>query len=179
MSIRLQDYIKPLNFCDRGEHLKGTIPLTGMSRLTDALCDQNGEVEIDFAFDVDASGNKTLRGHLKATLALECQRCMKAVATLIETDISLAFVDTEAAGKQLPSEYDPYILDEATVVVRELVEDELILALPIVTFHPEDECAVAVLQPREEIETPQPVEKKKPKPFGALAGLKKVKSDDE
>ncbi len=179
MSTRLQDYIKPLSFCDRGEHLKGIIPLAGMSRLADSLCHQNGEVEIDLAFDIDSQGCKVVRGHLKTDLALQCQRCMTPVATRIETDISLAFVDSEAAGKQLSSEYDPYILDEPTVVVRELVEDELILALPIVTFHLEEECAVAVLQPVEEVNIPQPAEEKKPNPFSALAGLKKTKPDSE
>ncbi len=179
MSTPLQDYIKPLSFCDRGEQLKGIMPLTGMSRLADSLCHQNGEVEIELAFDIDLSGNRILRGHLKTSLALECQRCMKAVATPIETDISLVFVDSTVANKQLFSEYDPYILNEPTLVIRELVEDELILALPIVTFHAEDECAVAVLQAVEEVEVLQPVEEKKPNPFGALAGLKKVKPDDE
>ncbi len=179
MSTHLQDYIKPLSFCDRGERLKGIIPLAGMSRLVDSLRHQNGEVEIDLAFDIDSQGCKVVRGHLKTNLALECQRCMKVVVTRIETDISLAFVDSEAAGKQLSSEYDPYILDEPTIVVRELVEDELILALPIVTFHPVEECAVAVLQPVEEIYIPQPAEEKKPNPFSALAGLKKTKPDSE
>jgi len=179
MSTRIQEYIKPLSFCDRGERLKGVIPLTGMGRLIASLCHQNGEVEIDLAFDIDAQGCKILRGHLKTCLALECQRCMTAVETPIETDVSLAFVDTDAAGEQLPSEYDPYILSEPTVVLRELIEDELILALPIVVFHTEAECAVAVLQPVEEIEIPQPVEEKKPNPFNALAGLKRTKSDDE
>jgi len=179
MSTRIQEYIKPLSFCDRGEHLKGVIPLTGMGRLADSLCHQNGEVEIDLAFDLDSQGCKILRGHLKTSLALECQRCMKAVETPIETNVSLAFVDSEERGKQLPSEYDPYILDGPTVVLRELVEDELILALPIVTFHSEEECSVAVLQPVEEIEISQQIEEKKPNPFGALAGLKKTKPDSE
>jgi len=179
MSTRLQEYIKPLSFCDRGEHLKGIIPLTGMGRLADSLCHQNGEVEIDLAFDIDSQGCKVLRGHLKTSLALECQRCMKAVATPIETIVSLAFVDSEATGKQLPGEYDPYILDEPTVVLRELVEDELILALPIVTFHPEEECTVAVLQPVEETDIPQPAEEKRPNPFSGLAGLKKTKPESE
>jgi len=174
MSTRLQEYIKPLSFCDRGEHLQGTVPLTGMSRLAGSLCHQNGEVEIDLAFDIDTQGSKILRGHLKTNLALECQRCMKAVATPIETEVSLAFVDSEAAGKQLPSEYESYVLNEPTVVLRELVEDELILALPIVAFHPEDECEVVVLQHEPEEEIPLPVEEKRPNPFNALAGLKKT-----
>ena len=180
MSTRLQEYIKPLSFCDRGEHLKGIIPLAGMSRLADSLCHQNGEVEIDLAFDIDAQGSKILRGHLNTCLALECQRCNKPVETLVETDVSLAFVDTEEAGKQLPSEYDPYILAEPTVVLRELVEDELILALPIVAFHSEEACGVAVLKPVEElaIETPEAAEEKKPNPFGVLAGLKRAKQPD-
>ncbi len=178
MPTRLLEYIKPLSLCDRGEHLQGLMPLTGMARLADVLCHQNGEVEIDLAFDIDAQGTKFLKGHLKACLALECQRCMKAVETVIETDISLGFVDTETVGKALSSEYEPYILSEPTVILRELVEDELILALPIVAFHAEDECEVKIQQHQPEEDIPPPVETKKPNPFNALAALKKAKSDD-
>ncbi len=179
MSTRLQEYIKPLSLCDRGEHLQGLMPLTGMDRLAGSLCHQNGEVEIDLAFDIDPQDTKFLRGHLKTELALECQRCMKAVETPIETDISLGFVDSEAVGQQLSSEYEPYVLTTPTVVLRELVEDELILALPIVAFHPEDECEVAVLQHEPDEDIPPADEEKKPNPFTALAGLKKAKSDDD
>ncbi len=179
MSTRLQEYIKPLSLCDRGEHLQGLIPLTGMDRLADSLCHQNGGVEIDLTFDIDPQGTKFLRGHLNTRLALECQRCMKAVETPIETDFSLGFVDSETVGKELSSEYEPYVLATPTVVLRELVEDELILALPIVAFHPEDECDVAVLQHEPEEDIPLPVEEKKPNPFTALAGLKKAKSDND
>ncbi len=177
MSTRLQEYIKPLSFCDRGEQLQGTIPLSGMKRLAGSLCHQNGEVEIALAFDVDAQGNRIVRGKLAARLALECQRCLTAVERAIETELSLAFVDTEAAGKRLPAAYEPYLLDGPTVVLRELVEDELILALPIVAFHAEEACEVAVLQRAVEEDLPLPVAEKRPNPFSALAGLKKAKPE--
>ncbi len=179
MSTRLQEYIKPLSFCDRGEHLQGTIPLAGMNRLAASLCHQNGEVEVDLAFDIDPQAAKVLRGHLKTSVALECQRCMKAVETVLESEVSLAFVDSEAVGKQLPSEYEPYLLDTPAVILRELVEDELILALPIVAFHLEDECEVAVLKHEAEAHIPLPDAENRPNPFKALAGLKKTEPDSQ
>ncbi len=179
MSARLQEYIKPLSLCDRGDHLRGAISLAGMGRLAGLLCHQNGEVKVDLEFGVDAQSIKFLRGQLKSLVALQCQRCMAAIETPVEIDISLGFVSSEEAGKRLPDEYDPFVMESPTVILLELVEDELILALPIVTFHPEDECEVMILKPQPEDDIPLATKEKKPNPFTALAGLKKAKSDEK
>jgi len=175
MSARLPEIIEPLSLCDRGEQLQGYIPLAGMGRLAGLLRHLDGGVEVDLQFDVDLQGVRLLRGHMKTEVALECQRCMETVVKPVELDVLLGFVDSEAAGKQLPGEYEPSVLEAPTVALRELVEDELILALPIVALHPLDECSGNARY--EAADDQSPVIEEKVNPFAVLEGLKKDKPD--
>lgn len=172
MSARLPEYVEPLSLCDRGEQLQGFIPITGMARLADLLAAQQGEAEVELRFDKDLQGTRYLSGYIKSTLALRCQRCMEPVTTPIEVELSLGFVSSEAAGQQLPSAFEPFVMSEPTVTLRELVEDELILALPIVAMHPDEQCNAELNNAKAE-EGNSPAEQKKENPFAVLAGLKK------
>jgi uncharacterized protein len=75
----------------------------------------------------------------QATVALECQRCLQPLRAVLQAQRRLRFVDTEEEAARLDelSEDDVLALPRR-LDLRELVEDELILALPIVPRH--DTC---------------------------------------
>ena len=90
---------------------------------------------------------KALRGgaaetrlHLQARLELplQCQRCLSAVQECLEVDREFLFVSTEAQAEELDesSEVDVLVASKAFDLL-ELVEDELLMALPLVPRHPE------------------------------------------
>ena len=113
--------------------------------------------------------------HLAArtTLALVCQRCMRPVDTLIASDRWFRFAPDEATAAALDdeSEEDVLVLDGAFDLM-ELVEDELLMSLPMVPLH--ESCPVdvklAVADP--DFEAPEA----KPSPFAKLASLRVDKS---
>jgi uncharacterized protein len=102
-----------------------------------------------------------------ARLALECQRCLKPVTVAIELDRGVLFVHGDELAAQLDAETDDDVLAiPRTLDLRELVEDELLLAMPLVPRH---EVCPEPLPVRIDDE----VQEDAPNPFAALASLKR------
>ena len=119
------------------------------------------------------ASNEEIWLHLTASavLPLTCQRCLGSVELPVSFDRSFRFVENEelAAVLDEDSEEDVLALSKDFDLL-ELVEDELILALPAVPKH--DVCPVpVVLQVADAEFVDAPVEK--PNPFAALEQLKK------
>lgn len=109
----------------------------------------------------------------KTSVPLTCQRCMGTVAVPLEVDQWYRFVASEdiAMAQDDESEEDLLVM-EPQFDLLSVLEDELLMALPLVPMH--DECPVApVLRTGEDALTAEAAEK--PNPFAVLAQLKKKK----
>jgi uncharacterized protein len=100
-----------------------------------------------------------------------CQRCLECFDYPFEAPLELGFVHNEAAADELPDRYDPIILaHDATLRTVDLLEDELILQLPIVARHEnENDCAPDMLYKTFSDED-QP-DARQPNPFAVLKKL--------
>jgi uncharacterized protein len=102
-------------------------------------------------------------------LPMQCQRCLTPVLQSVEAERSFRFVADEATAAALDDESEEDIL----VISRDfhalaLVEDELILSLPLVPLH--DVCPEAV--PMSAVDPEFEAAAERPNAFGVLAGLK-------
>jgi uncharacterized protein len=112
-----------------------------------------------------------LRVTAEAQVALTCQRCLKPVEERIDVDCWLRFVDTEAEAAALDADSDDDVLAMPRHLdARELIEDELLLALPLVPRH--EVCPEPLPQPDDD-EPAAEEEAERPNPFAALAALKR------
>lgn len=104
-----------------------------------------------------------------ANLALECQRCLQPVTVPLEIERSFRFVHDEDEAEALDAESeDDVLVLERTLDSQQLVEDELLLSLPVVALH--DECPDPLPLPADEFDD----EEEEPEnPFAALAVLKR------
>lgn len=159
-------------FCRQGGTLQGEWPLTGMDRLTDSFAAAS-DGAVRWAL---TGGLRPVRGGApepwislaaEADVPLQCQRCLQPLTEKLVVDRRFHFVATE----ELAAEIDEEAEDEdvlalpARLDVVALLEDELILALPIVPRH--ETCPEPLPLPAEpEEEAPAP------HPFAALAALK-------
>ena len=145
-----------------------------MPRLASSLEDNAGDIDVALKFDVDASGIAWMEGHLTGTLPLCCQRCMQTLLMPIDTTFRLAMVESESEIERLGEQYEPLLLDDSLVSVVELVEDELLLALPIVPKHETDQCNVGSLNEEivEQVLVVESEPESKKNPFDVLADLK-------
>jgi uncharacterized protein len=166
MSDQLPDTIKPQSLIDTEGQLNGFTELAAMKRLSALLVSNDGVVEARLAFGRDRQGIKYVRGSLKTELLLTCQRCLEAVRYPVDVTLSLALLNSEDQAEGLPDQYDPAVLDSQSLSLTTLIEDELILALPIVAMHPETECSDHVKA------EPGNDGREKQNPFAALEQLK-------
>ena len=168
---RLPHQIDPFRLAESGAELSGPIPLKQMQRLLPQLADDSGEVDVVLNFDIDELGVPFVKGQVKATLHIVCQRCLEAFDYPVEQDIVLAWVRNDPQAERLPLRYDPYLVEENPLMLKDVVEDELLLALPNVPMHTESDCpASAWLAAQESVVQPKQDEEKNP--FSILAKLK-------
>lgn len=168
MSDRLEELIDPLSLATKGRSIEGRIPLAKLARLAPSLLSTEGEAEASLRFGIDEGRMPNVSGHVRATLILQCQRCMQGMQYKVDSRIRLGIVTSRKAAESLPEYYDPLLVSGAEIKAADIVEDELILALPIVAMHEMTECpAGGKFQPQGEAEP------KRENPFAVLAELKK------
>lgn len=172
MSGQLPDTVKPFSLAETGQTLSGNIALAKMRRLAGSLKSDQGTVKVELEFGCDEQGIHYLKGHLTTALELVCQRCMQGMSFPVDINVNLAMMHSMAEAERLPSHYEPLVIDGPTLSLQAVIEDELILVLPIVALHDRSECQAEIM-PAAETEA----EKDSPGPFAVLARLKgRIKS---
>lgn len=169
-------------FAQAGEPLSGASPLAALERLAaeaagDVAATVNWNARAEYRqpgvlTGVARADAPVLWLHLgaQAVLPLTCQRCLGPVDTPLEVDRWFRFVADEATAEAEDEEAEEDVLVfSAAFDLIALLEDELIMALPLVPLH--DSCPVAVPMQAGEADVPAPAER--PNPFAALAHLKK------
>lgn len=165
-----------LRFAETAGALEGAWPAAEMPRLAaDAPPAGAGEVHWSAQGERRAvagdSPQTWLHVQARTEVQLVCQRCLGPMALVIEAERSFRFVrdEEEAACLDEESEDDVLALPQRGLLdLHELVEDELILALPIVPRHAT--CPEPLPLPANE---PEDEEAPPPNPFQALAALKR------
>lgn len=145
----------------------GRIPLASMTRLRDSLVDADGDVRYELAFGTDSLKVPYAELRLDAELPLECQRSLQRFLFPVQTTQRLGLIRDEADEAALPPDYEALLVaGDGMLRPAELVEDELILALPVVALAPDVEAVEREFAPTEE-------EQAQANPFSALVGWKK------
>ena len=115
--------------------------------------------------------------HLQGEVQLPmiCQRCLTVAPIALEVDRSFRFVADEATAEALDDESEEDLLAMSREFnLRELLEDELLMEMPVVPLH--DVCPEAVPLAYSDEDFEQ-ANSEKPNPFAALSGLRAPKSD--
>ena len=127
----------------RNGYFEGEIALSEMKRLAGFLqaeksSQPNRKVVLNFEFAGDEYDAPMIVGHLETNLILECQRCLKALEMPMKLDFKL-LID---ANDELISDssVDTLYSDNGYIDIVEVVEDELILAIPLVATHEDTAC---------------------------------------
>jgi uncharacterized protein len=169
-------------FAQEGVALAETTPLQNLER----LAEETQGLQADAVVQWQASGELRPRAgaddevwlHLQAhaTVPLTCQRCMGVVETPVEVDQRYRFVASEdiAMAEDDQAEEDLLVMEPQFNLLA-VLEDELLMALPLVPMH--EECPVAPKLQAGDVEAPDAAGEPagKPNPFAVLAQLKNKK----
>jgi uncharacterized protein len=133
--------IKPLRLVADKAHLEGELLLNQFKRLGDSVISCDGVLQASLNFEQDQAGVPLVRGQLKASLQQVCQRCLQPVVLNLEWSMVLAIVTDDKQAAALTADYEPWLITPGVLVsLIDMIEDELILALPIVPMHEEGKC---------------------------------------
>jgi len=163
--------INNIEFAQKALETHGTIPVLQFSRLVDLLNDGNGQVAWALHGGKDIDGAVYLQLQVTGSLNVICQRCLQAMQYPLAIDVHYLLVQNESELPAPEEEGDDadYLLFQTEMSVLELVEDELLLTLPIAPKHESGQCAT---ESRAEVKLD---EYKKPNPFARLEALKSKK----
>ena len=151
---------------------KGVLPLSSMPRLRDALEQPEGECRYELEFDRGALDVPYLEIRAEAELPLVCQRSLERFLLPVRIAQRLALVTRDEQEAELPEEYEMLRPEaDGTIHPLELIEDELILAIPVVPMDPRGEPVELHWPPAAETVEEEP----RRNPFAALAALKQAK----
>jgi uncharacterized protein len=127
----------------RGARYAGSLPLARLPRLADCAAGEGGEVQVDLTLERDAGRSPHLRGRIQATVPQQCQRCLRSFPQPLDVNLDLRLVFSEAEEVRLLRDCDPYLVLDDEVPLQQIVEDELLLALPMSPHCDRPDCAGA------------------------------------
>jgi uncharacterized protein len=129
-----------------------------------------GDVEVELEFDRDEQNLRVLKGQLKAALVLKCERCLEPVEQSVESQFQLGIVLSDEQAKNLPGYYEPLLVEHESLVLLDVVEEELILSLPMFAYHAD--CKHSMADEVGSNESEEADTEVKENPFSVLSELK-------
>lgn len=127
--------IEPRKFAHQGIDIAGELPADALTRLAEIAISQN--IVADLQFSLGEQRERLLKGSIQADVQQQCQRCLKPVDSVLECEISLAVVRDEEEAKNLPESYDPWVVSEEEADLYAIIEEEILLAVPLIANHSE------------------------------------------
>ena len=172
--------IEPFKWAEQGFTWSGNLPSYRFARIVleavGSIDDQL--VNIDCKLSMDAYHRIVwLDGHIETKVPMECQRCLGSVEIELVSDFHLALVDDESLIERLDEDADFIVLGEseattkgdydspATANLLSLIEDELLLLLPLPPKH-------GACEHKHQPAIQNIAEEKRDNPFDVLASLK-------
>ncbi|MFN3792564.1 YceD family protein [Massilia sp.] len=135
--------IDAFEFCRNSGHREGTTPVAEMSRLAAECADGSGEASGEIRWAIDGSltkqGYPAMTLSVAGTVKLACQRCLAPFEYEIDSSTMLVLgkddEDADAIEEILDDESIDVIVGSRECDIRQLLEDEALLALPQAPKH--------------------------------------------
>jgi len=171
----IPDYVDARKIFAQQALIKGTIPVSRLSRFCELVAGTQGDVQVLMKFDLDDGNRRIMEGTLDTQAQVICQRCLEPMQIALHDEFRLAVVESESKSEGLPKSLDPWICEDIKLVLAEVIEEELILCMPIVSYH-ENNCieklSFAASQSKQDGTAKAASGAGKPNPFDILKTLK-------
>ncbi|MDX1678288.1 23S rRNA accumulation protein YceD [Arsukibacterium sp.] len=171
--VKIPVTLDPVKAAQKRSIFDGIVPLQTLTRLTESLVEKQGDVTVRIECGTDEQGLAVLNGDAACQVTVCCERCGEPMKLALGCE----FVYTPVKGDDdpvlalVPERYDVIERDEhGEINLRQLVEDELILALPLFPMHDAAQCHISADAMSFGDIGPEP---EKPNPFAILQELKK------
>jgi len=168
MHMKLAESLDFTRNVDKGAEIHGKWPISSLSGLSDLLLNDQGDLDVSLYFGRQAKWSY-VKGTVTGNLAVTCQRCMQPMELALDTQFSLALVRNEDEADLLPEEFEPLMLEDEILSLSRLLEEELLLAIPLVAMH-DTECSDVLVEQKQWQAENESLHKKE-NPFSVLKDL--------
>ncbi len=152
------------------ETFEGRLKQSQFRRLVSVAHDTERWVDIALRFGTE-DGIHYLRGGLKSKFTVVCQRCLEPMEVAVDASLAFGFVRNQEEEARLPEAFEPLWVEQTEMDLMSIIEDELLLALPLVAMHPPAQCP-AWIEPEA---VGEQAESDRTNPFSVLAALTRDK----
>lgn len=156
--------INPTKFAEQGVIFEGSVEPDLFERFVEQDIGRLTDVKVKLHFGRNDQGIANAVGDIEASVNWICQRCLEYYDQPLKASVKLAIIKSEQEAEDLPEEFEPFVQTDSKVPVVDMIEDELLLVLPVVPLH--EQCQNKHYTPDPEIEV------EKPNPFEVLKALK-------
>jgi len=119
----------------RDAAIGGVLQIGQLTRLTSMLHSAAGSVRASLRFQQRRDGWLAATLDYDASVQLVCQRCLEPFSQPLAASVELVLADASALPADVPAGYEPVELEEGRLLPAQLVEDELIVSIPLVPKH--------------------------------------------
>jgi len=135
MLIDLPTFIEPQQLAKHHSRLTGQMAVQHLLRLRDSLSEVRGNISVDWQFSLIEHNCIKIEGYINALLPVICQRCLLPMDMAIGLPVALTLLPVGHTENDLPDGYEVITLTNTSISLISLIEDELILGLPIAPKH--------------------------------------------
>ncbi|MGN1392638.1 MAG: 23S rRNA accumulation protein YceD [Succinivibrionaceae bacterium] len=168
--VKIPRFVDPIKSAAKRLDYEGIIPKDQMSRLAEVVDEVSNDIEVKVSFGVDLQGLTVIEGNVGAAVKCVCQRCGEVFDLVLQTNLSYSSDEEKINKLGLNVDYDIATVNEfGEVDLYSIIEDELILALPLVTMHDVAECPMGEV----EMVVGKIEESESSNPFAVLSKLKR------
>jgi uncharacterized protein len=130
--------VDPYRLCEAGREFAGKVPISALTRLASMLLAVDGALSYRVRFFRDEAKRMRVAGTVSAVLTMQCQRCLEPLRVTLDHEFSLQLVPSEGTAARVEGQLDPLLLAPGEPLdVFAMLEDEVMLALPLVPRHRE------------------------------------------
>ena len=149
--MALPIHIDPRKLALQGYCLEGEVAVGGLPRLASSVLRIFGPVLASVQFELDETKARIAKGSAKASVEVVCQRCLDPVQIDLYAEFALQIIRSEEQESRVAKNYEPWIVAERIANLSEVLEDEILLALPLVNYHEVGNCTGDTFQPESEL----------------------------
>ena len=160
----LPEHLSANRFIEAKEEISGTLDPEHYKRFAEMATLASG-AKVALLGYTEPYGSKVIVGELQAEVQMTCRRCLKPVTVVLKSSIRWGLVFSESEMQNLDKDMDPILVEEGQVPLRQAIEDELVLLLPIMPTH--ESCESEWMSDSESVDVSE-----NKSPFAVLAALK-------
>ena len=123
------------SLANREVTLSGELEVDQLTRLKSLLHSGVGSVRATLAFRQRGDGWLAVELDYQGSVELECQRCLEPFRHTFAETVNVVAADSQSMPSAVPAGYEPFELAEGRLQPAQLIEDELIVAIPLVPKH--------------------------------------------